>query len=231
MKRHVIIALLLVALLCVGAVLPASAEKLSGGWEANAKAASYLTRTETKIFNKAVKGLTGVEYAPVLTLAKQVVAGTNYAFLCKSTTVTADPVQSWKVLIVNRSAKGKVKLLKINKFNFKSLKTRKTPYKYSFAPGAWEYSGEGTASKGIPTAAKKAFKKAAKGLVGVSYTPLALLGTQVVAGTNYKFLCRGDIMDGLTTSCLYEVIVYSDVQGKCEITSSAVLNLPAYLKY
>ena len=38
--------------------------------------------------------------------------------------------------------------------------------------------------------AKAAFDKALEGLTGVSYEPVALLGTQVVAGKNYAILCR-----------------------------------------
>ena len=34
------------------------------------------------------------------------------------------------------------------------------------------------------------FDQATEGLLGVNYTPVALIGTQVVAGMNYCFLCR-----------------------------------------
>lgn len=42
-----------------------------------------------------------------------------------------------------------------------------------------------------PTKEEKAlFEEAVKGLEGVEYKPLSV-ATQVVAGTNYRFLCRG----------------------------------------
>jgi hypothetical protein len=42
--------------------------------------------------------------------------------------------------------------------------------------------------------AQSAFDKAMEGLVGVNYTPLALLGTQLVSGTNYSFLCEAAVV-------------------------------------
>ena len=150
--KKMVAALLLAVILTIGTVLPAAAaETAVGAWADNHKAGSYLTASEKKIFNKAVKDLVGVVYTPVLTLGKQVVSGTNYAFLCTAQTVTASPSYSWKVLIVNRSVKGKVKLVKVNSFSIKSVKTRKNVYKASTVPGAWSYSKEGTSSKGVPT--------------------------------------------------------------------------------
>lgn len=231
MKR-IVIALLLAVILTVGAVVPATAaEALDGAWTVNHKAGTYLTASEKKIFDKAVKDLVGVVYTPVLTLGKQVVSGNNYAFLCTAKTVTASPSYSWKVLIVNRSPKGKVKLVKVNSLSYKNVKTRKNAYKASAAPGAWSYSKEGTSSKGVPTAANRAFKKATKQLTGLSLTALALLGKQVVAGVNYRFLCRGTMSDQAATSCLYVADVYQDAAGKCKLTSCWIVNLPKYLKY
>lgn len=213
-------------------MLPAAAaEALDGAWTVNHKAGSYLTTSEKKVFDKAVKALTGVKYTPVLTLGKQVASGTNYAFLCTAQTVTANPSRSWKVLIANRSPKGKVKLVQVNSFSYKNVKTRKSAYKASAAPGSWSYSKEGTASKGVPTAANRALKKATKKLTGLSLTALALLGKQVVSGVNYRFLCRGTMTDQAAASCLYVVDVYQDAAGKCKMTSCRVVNLPAYLNY
>lgn len=231
MKRMVA-ALLLAVILTIGTVLPAAAaETAVGAWAVNHKAGSYLSASEKKIFDKAVKDLVGVVYTPVLTLGKQVVSGTNYAFLCTAQTVTASPSYSWKVLIVNRSVKGKVKLVKVNSFSYKSVKTRKNIYKASTAPGAWSYSKEGTSSKGAPTAAKRALKKATKQRTGISLTALALLGKQVVAGTNYRLLCRGTLTDQFATSCLYVADVYQTPAGDCELVLCEVINLPKYLKY
>ena len=79
----------LLLLVIVTTAVPAFAAT-SGGWTVSKASYSFLTSGQKKIFNKAVKGLTGVTYKPVALLAKQVVAGTNYVFLCQGTTVTAN---------------------------------------------------------------------------------------------------------------------------------------------
>ena len=71
--------------------------------------------------------------------------------------------------------------------------------------------------------AKAAFEKATEGLAGYVYEPLAVLGSQVVAGMNYRILCRGTVVvpDAIPT---YEIVtVYADLNGNAEITQSAVL--------
>jgi len=57
------------------------------------------------------------------------------------------------------------------------------------------------------------FEKAVKGTEYESLTPTALLGTQVVAGTNYKFLCTD--ADGAEKT----VVVYRDLSDNCSVTS------------
>lgn len=230
MKKLIIVALLLTVVLTLGAVAPAMADE-PGTWKVNTKAGSYLSSGEKALFKKAIKTLEGASYTPVFRLAKQTVSGTNYAFLCTSTTATASPASAWKVVLVNRSPKGKCKVLKIRNFNITKLKTRGSVYRQPDGDGTWTYNGKAVSSKGVPSAANKAFKKAAKGYAGVSLTPLALLGTQAVSGVNYKFLCRGVATTKKNTICLYEVNVYKNAKGVCEITDCNVINLPAYLKY
>ena len=56
-----------------------------------------------------------------------------------------------------------------------------------FLVGAWE-SWTGNPLE-IPDDVKAAFDKALEGLVGHTYEPIAILGTQVVSGMNYCLLC------------------------------------------
>ena len=52
--------------------------------------------------------------------------------------------------------------------------------------GGWEQAS----SMKVTDEHKELFKKAQETLAGATYTPLAFLGSQVVAGTNYRFLCK-----------------------------------------
>lgn len=226
-----IVVLLLIAALAVGLMAPltASAAK-SGGWEINTKVGNYLTKAEKAVFTKATDKLEGVSYTPVYTIAKQTVSGTNYAFFCQAKVVLPKATPTWKIVIANVDTEGEVKILAVNNFNYKNIKTRNSAYK-STPIGGWNYTSKAVSSKGVPSAAKKAFKKATEGYVGVTFTPLALLGTQVVSGKNYKFLCRGVAADISGTASLYEVVVYQDATGKCKITECEIINIPKYLKY
>ncbi len=62
-----------------------------------------------------------------------------------------------------------------------------------------------------------AFETAAEGLLGVDYEPLALLGTQVVAGTNYCVLCRARVTAPDATPYFALVYVYADLEGGAKI--------------
>ncbi len=61
------------------------------------------------------------------------------------------------------------------------------------------------------------FDKAMEGFAGVGYTAKKLVATQVVAGTNYKFLCDAKVVyPGAPTTEKY-VTVYKDLQGNCSV--------------
>lgn len=79
----------------------------------------------------------------------------------------------------------------------------------------------------ISPEAQAAFDKAFEGLVGVRYTPLALLGTQLVSGTNYSFLCEALVVYPDAQPYFYAIAsVYQNLQGEAEILNVVALNLP-----
>ena len=72
--------------------------------------------------------------------------------------------------------------------------------------------------------AKNVFAKAVDGLLGCDYDPVALLGTQVVAGTNYCFLARLTPVVPDATPHWRLVYAYEDLQGNVKLAS--VKDLP-----
>ena len=66
--------------------------------------------------------------------------------------------------------------------------------------------------------AKAALEKATESLVGAEYTPVALLGTQLVAGTNYAILCKVTAVVPEAEPEFMLVVVYQDLNGNAEIT-------------
>ena len=69
----------------------------------------------------------------------------------------------------------------------------------------------------LPEDAQAAFDKALDGLVGAKYTPVALLSTQIVAGTNYCILCQITPVVPNPTPNWALVYIYADLQGNAEI--------------
>ena len=64
---------------------------------------------------------------------------------------------------------------------------------------------------------KDIFNKAIDGLLGATYEPVELVATQVVAGTNYKFLANGTKTTNPITKGAYYITVYEDLDGNVSL--------------
>lgn len=93
-------------------------EQLPGGWDCTEAAGGSLDENAKEAFDKAMEGMAGVSYEPILQLGTQIVAGTNYAILCKATSVTAEPVTKLAVLIIYADLEGNASLNTICPFEF-----------------------------------------------------------------------------------------------------------------
>ena len=69
----------------------------------------------------------------------------------------------------------------------------------------------------IPEEALEAFNKATEELVGCDYEPIALLGSQVVAGTNYCLLCKCTVVTPGAPVSYVLMYIYSGVDGTNEV--------------
>lgn len=70
---------------------------------------------------------------------------------------------------------------------------------------------------------RKICDKAFEELEGVRYTPIALLGTQVVAGTNYQVLCAAEVAVPDAETEYAVVTIYEDLEGNVEVTDIEML--------
>ena len=200
---------------------------LAGGWTVSEPGASSLTEEEQAIFDQAKEGLLGVEYTPVAVLATQLVSGTNYAYLCSSKAVTPEAQPEWCVVVVYNNLQNEASVSSVCDIDLANIHTLDN-VDTTQAVGAWEIKAPAEGAKLSDERAQEAFEKALEGFVGVGYTPIALLGTQVVAGTNYKILCYGQTVTAEPVSALYVVDVYEDLEGNAEISSAEVFDLLAY---
>ena len=206
---------------------PGRPAKIAGGWSVNGEAQASVTDEEAAIFDSAIEGLLGVSYTPVAVLATQLVAGTNYAFLCTGTTVIPNATPKWYVITVYKDLKGETAVISIEEIeldNIETLDNADTDAKV----GAWQIT-EPEEPAELPENAQAAFENAAAGWVGVSFSPIALLGTQIVAGTNYKILCCGTMVTKDPITSLYVIDVYEDLEGEAQITGAELFDLTKYI--
>lgn len=85
-----------------------------------------------------------------------------------------------------------------------------------FLAGGWEVN-TGSTAMSKNAAAKAAFKKATAELLGVSYQPIAVLGTQVVAGTKYAILCKATPVIPDAAPDITIMYIYENVDGTVDI--------------
>ena len=89
------------------------------------------------------------------------------------------------------------------------------------ALGGWKMAEDITVTDEL----KEIFDKAAEGLEDVGYEPVAILGTQVIAGMNYCFLCR--MMDAPAAYSL--VYIYKAPAQDAEIIGARDLDITDFL--
>ena len=97
-----------------------------------------------------------------------------------------------------------------------SASAEKSPGKSTPAKvGGWEIVFH--EEEELPEDAQAAFDKAVEKLVGAKYTPVSLMATQVVAGTNYCILCQISPVVPNPEPKWALVYIYADLKGNAEI--------------
>lgn len=183
-----------------------SSDVLTGGWS---RAESPVITDDVKaLLEKAAAQLTGVVYTPVAYVGSQVVAGTNHLVLCKAEPVVPDAAQTYALLTIYEDLQGKAEITEILASNAEAG--------VPGLAGGWNAPD----SPVLTNEATAALEKATEKLVGAEYTPIALLGTQVVAGTNYSLLCEITATSPEAAPNYAVVIVYENLEGGAVITDS-----------
>ncbi len=152
---------------------------ISSSWKQTSS--PELTSVVKALAERAFDGLTGVSYKPVALLAERTTfSGTQYRLLCRSTVITPDAEEQYTVVTLSRGWLGYTEILTI------SDSLCSTGFTEEAVVGGWQQPD----SPVLTYEASAAFLKATELLVGVSYKPIALLSTQIVAGANYRILCE-----------------------------------------
>ena len=197
---------------------------LLGGWTTSDLCVTALTDEEKQLFETAKGGLLGVDYTPVQVLATQVVSGTNYAYLLKGTTVTKEPVTSYYIGVVYKDLSDNAELTALNVIDPADLKTVADTEEVL---GGWQVT-EGIEAVIPDENLQAAFASAKESLLGVDMEPIAVLGTQVVNGTNALVLSRGHAVAPDAPMHLYVTKLTVGTDGKVEVMENTQFDLPSY---
>ena len=183
--------------------------RVSDSWK---RAADPTVTTKVrKLFDKAFDGLVGASYTPAAVLATRTTAkGTQYRVLCRMTVCYPGAQEQYVVVTLQRGLLGRAEILNVDDA---LCETDLVDDKEM--TGGWQEAQ----SPAMTDEAKAAFEKATEGLLCVDYVPVALLSTQVVAGTNYRILCEAmEVYPGAETH--YAVMtVYEGLDGSANILS------------
>lgn len=197
-----------------------------GGWETVLTDKQVgLEEAEIKIFNDAKEKYTGLKIEPVALLGKQLVAGTNYMFLAKGTPIVQNPTTSYKIVVVYNDLQGKSSITSVLDFDFSKYTNKNVDYNSNDVVGGWTVEAPGKLNVLDDEEVSSAWEKVTKTLTGMSYNPIAVVGKQLVSGTNYAVLCYGKASTNGNTEGVYLLTLYKDLEGKEEIVSHAYINL------
>ena len=211
-------------------------EMPDGGWTVADNTAVELPEEVQTAFDKALETLTGSynEMIPIAYVGRQIVSGTNYAVMYRVTYADEKAPAGLVILTVYEDLEGNASLLSADDFSIADFNTGdESAYENAEAEplaGGWQIPEQITTAE-IPEKAINAFNKAAGGLTGNKLTPMALLGTQTVAGTNYAFLCRSKLVTDDPVESIQLVIVYEDLEGNAAITGINNVDITQYANY
>ena len=194
-----------------------------GGWTLSDNAASIPEDAQKALENAAY---TGMSFEPIALLGTQIVAGTNYQILCKGTTATEEPETKLVVVMVYADLEGNSSISNVADFDLGTLETAEVNADTEQLAGGWTVAENEEGE--LPEDAAAAFNAAMEGLTGVGYVPTALLGTKVIAGTEYAILCNATLVTADPVSYNAVVFVTANADGTNSILNIVPLNLIDY---
>ena len=134
---------------------------ITGGWAINNDSDGIDDANAMSAFEKATEDLDGYRYDVAAVLGSQIVAGTNYLYLCRAEMVVPDAKPEYVILKVYEDLEGNAEIT-----GSLRLLEGKEGWEYNDANPYMDENEE----------VKVAFDKALEGLTGVEYKPIAYIG-------------------------------------------------------
>ena len=134
---------------------------ITGGWAINNDFDGTDDANAMSAFEKATEDLDGYRYDVAAVLGSQIVAGTNYLYLCRAEMVVPDAKPEYVILKVYEGLEGNAEIT-----GSLRLLEGKEGWEYNDANPYMDENEE----------VNDAFDKALEGLTGVEYKPIAYIG-------------------------------------------------------
>ena len=200
-------------------------EAVSGGWEVDLETAAVeLPEEVQEAFDKAVQQLDGNDLTPIAYFSKQIVAGTNYQILCRSLPVVENPIPKLQVVVIYADLEGDAEITNIADFNIADYTDNDGADLHAEeVTGGWEVPEDYTQAE-LPDHVKAVFEKSIEQVGGSTFTPMAYLGSQIVAGTNYAVLVEGELATEEPVKNIQVATIYEDLDGNVELTNICTLD-------
>lgn len=190
-----------------------------------------LTEEAQKAFDTAMQGYNGAIYDPIALLGTQVVAGINYAILCKQTVVVLGKNPELKVLYIYQDLQGNAEVTDVCDFKLDDLADVAEPVSDAedgevivggFTPYVDQTEGA------LDAVAKEAFEEAIEGYEGLAIVPLSALGRLTVGAGGYAYLSVLTPVIPDATSNLGIVFVYTNDDEIMEIQNVTTLDIASF---
>ena len=196
---------------------------LEGGWEITQGSLAPADNPDAKeAFDKALEGLTGCDYDLIAVLGSQVVAGTNYSYLCRETIVFPDAEPDFAVLNVYEDLNGNAEITGDKPLPLpdasdnSSVSASETD---SSAALKWSINQD-DANLDAHEEAKDAFEKATAGDSSASYDPVAYIGSRE-NGSNTEYAVFCSTSEGGSTKGFCAVTISADASGSASVVSTS----------
>ncbi|MBQ1862542.1 MAG: hypothetical protein II149_03410 [Clostridia bacterium] len=170
-----------------------------------------ITEDIQAIFDKAIAKTTFApgECVPLALVATQVVAGMNYQIFTRFVPPLKGAPANFYNLIIYADLQGDATVTELIESSFQVSDFMADP-----VPGGWTYD----VAPAVTDEVKDSFVKISEADEEKEYTPIALIGEQVVAGMNYCVLCQVADKKSNSLPILQIIVIYSAIDGHAEIT-------------
>ena len=195
-------------------------ESVTGGWELLLSNSELMDGDVKTMFETAANDYKDEKLTAIAVLGEQVVAGRNYMFLARNE-------KEYKVVVLYKDLEGNAEITNVSALDYTKYVSKNKKYNATDLVGGWQVSVPGKPIT-IEENSQEVFDKAVENVKDIKYYPIATLGAQLVAGTNYAVLSYGT--DSSDQSAIYVLTIYKDLQGNSEVSYSYYLDLAGFNK-